>query len=309
MAGLVRRQALELSPSRFDFDLRRLLTVLDRTITEMQPTPAATGQGRPAVTQRDAHGQDRQEAGRAAAQHRQQVEQLQQQIREHGAARDWDAVLAVNDQLAALDPAAADPDGLASTAREQITRDRDAGGAKAGAQESAGAQDGADLLQAVPRTSSAARKRRRLIAAAIGSAVVLAAVIIPVMLLGGGNSPAARMVKLDAVRAGDCFRGVSFAKNAPYPYHIQVCLAPGNMKGRSFSQMTNGRREDHIRATRKLKTRVINQSFPGVLAVHWRRHRPTIEANSTTILVPLLACGAWVTGGWFASPMIRQCTP
>src|SRR5580704_13862362 len=36
MAKLVRRQALELSPSRFDFDTRRLLRVLDRTISEAQ---------------------------------------------------------------------------------------------------------------------------------------------------------------------------------------------------------------------------------------------------------------------------------
>ena len=234
MAGLVRRQALELSPSRFDSDLRRLLTVLDRTITEMQPSPAATGQGRPAVTQPDAHGQDRQEAERAGAEHRQQVEQLQQQIRGHGAARDWDAVLAVNDQLAALDPAAADPDGLASTAREQITREREADRAETGAQESAGAQDGAGLPKAVPRTPSAARKRRRLIAAAIGSAVALAAVIIPVTLLGGGNSPGARMVKLHAVRAGDCFRGVNFAENAPYPDRIQVVPCSGEHEGEVF---------------------------------------------------------------------------
>ena len=232
MAGLVRRQALELSPSRFDFDLRRLLTVLDRTITEMQPSPAATGQGRPAITQLDAHGQGRPEAGRAAARHRQQVEQLQQKIREHGAARDWDALLAVNDQLAALDPAAADPDGLASTAREQITRDREADRAETGAQESAGAQDGASLLQAVPRTpgSSAARKRRRLIAAAIGGAVALAAVIIPVTLLGGGSSPGVRIVKYHAVRAGECFQGYDFV-TTPRPENFQVVPCSGEHQG------------------------------------------------------------------------------
>jgi TIR domain/Septum formation len=226
MAGLVRRQALELSPSRFDSDLRRLLTVLDRTITEMQPFPAATGQGRPAVTQLDADGQDRQETERAAAEHRQQVEQLQQQIREHGAARDWDAVLAVNDQLAALDPTAADPDGLASTAREQITRDREADPAKTGTQQSAGAQDRAGVLQEVPRTSSAARKRRRLIAAAIGGTVALAAVIIPVTLLGGGSSPGVRIVKYHAVRAGDCFQGYVFGSSS-YPENFQVVPCSG----------------------------------------------------------------------------------
>ena len=36
LTGLVRRQALELSPSRFDFDLSRLLKVLDKTLAEMR---------------------------------------------------------------------------------------------------------------------------------------------------------------------------------------------------------------------------------------------------------------------------------
>jgi TIR domain-containing protein len=42
LALLVRRQALELSPARFDFDLGRLLRVLDRTLAE-GPGPAAGG--------------------------------------------------------------------------------------------------------------------------------------------------------------------------------------------------------------------------------------------------------------------------
>ena len=104
LAGLVRRQALDLSPSRFDFDTRRLLKVLDRTITAAQE----------------------QASREAAARHRQQIEQLQDQIRERAAVQDWDAVLAANDQLTALDPAAADPDALASTAREQIALRREA---------------------------------------------------------------------------------------------------------------------------------------------------------------------------------------
>jgi YVTN family beta-propeller protein len=41
LARLVRRQALELSPSRFDFDTSQLLTVLDRTLAEVQAQPAA----------------------------------------------------------------------------------------------------------------------------------------------------------------------------------------------------------------------------------------------------------------------------
>jgi hypothetical protein len=45
LAGLVRRQALELSPARFDFDTGRLLKVLDRTLAEVraaQPEPSPT---------------------------------------------------------------------------------------------------------------------------------------------------------------------------------------------------------------------------------------------------------------------------
>ena len=88
-----------------------------------------------AVTQLEAHEQARreaeeearrQEAERAAAQRQQQIDQLQRQLRDHAATQDWDAVLAVSGQLAALDPAAADPDALASTAREQITRRQEA---------------------------------------------------------------------------------------------------------------------------------------------------------------------------------------
>ena len=70
---------------------------------------------------REAEEQARREAERAAARHRRQVEQPQQKIRERAAAEDWDAVVAADDELAALDPAAADPDALASAAREQIT--------------------------------------------------------------------------------------------------------------------------------------------------------------------------------------------
>ena len=41
LAALVRRQALELSPTRFDFDTSRLLRVLDGTLAEVQAQPAA----------------------------------------------------------------------------------------------------------------------------------------------------------------------------------------------------------------------------------------------------------------------------
>jgi len=43
LAKLVRRQALELSPSRFDFDTGRLLRVLDSSLAEAQARQAGTG--------------------------------------------------------------------------------------------------------------------------------------------------------------------------------------------------------------------------------------------------------------------------
>jgi hypothetical protein len=102
LAKLSRRQALELSANRFDSDVGRLLKVLDWSFDRVQEL-----------------------AERVAAQRR-KVEQLQGQVRERAAAQDWDAVVATSDELAALDPAAADPDGLASTARDQITRRKQA---------------------------------------------------------------------------------------------------------------------------------------------------------------------------------------
>jgi AAA ATPase domain/TIR domain len=159
LAKLVRRHALELSPSHFQFDTSRLHTVLDRALAEVNAQrveqlrrqirehaaaqdwdavlavndqltvldPAAVegpdglaGTAREQITRR-------REAEQAVVEHRHRVEQLQRLIREHAAAQDWDAVLAVNDQLTVLDPAAVEgPDGLAGTAREQITRRREA---------------------------------------------------------------------------------------------------------------------------------------------------------------------------------------
>jgi hypothetical protein len=117
LAKLARRQALELSPARFDADTRRLLRVLDWTIAQAQERA-------------------RQDA-EAAAERRRQVGQLQQRIRDRAAVRDWDAVVAAGGQLAALDPAAADPDGLAGMAREQIARRQEAEPPATGAQQPA----------------------------------------------------------------------------------------------------------------------------------------------------------------------------
>ncbi len=57
LARLVRRQALELSPARFDFDLGRLLKVLDATLAEAQPQRVAEAQ-----PQREAQAQGQPEA-------------------------------------------------------------------------------------------------------------------------------------------------------------------------------------------------------------------------------------------------------
>ena len=60
LAKLVRRQALELSPARFDFDTSRLLTVLDRTLAdERTATEAASSKAAPQGTARDAQATER----------------------------------------------------------------------------------------------------------------------------------------------------------------------------------------------------------------------------------------------------------
>jgi hypothetical protein len=88
---------------------------------------------------REAEEQARREAEeqarREAEERSRQVGQLKERIRERAGARDWDAVLATSGELAALDPAAADPDGLASIAREQIDRRQQAGSTPVGARQ------------------------------------------------------------------------------------------------------------------------------------------------------------------------------
>jgi hypothetical protein len=73
LAALVRRQALELSPVRFDFDTSRLLKVLDRTLAEVRatqqeaasvPAPTGTAPG-PSPTAGPAAPQPRGQAGRS----------------------------------------------------------------------------------------------------------------------------------------------------------------------------------------------------------------------------------------------------
>jgi tetratricopeptide (TPR) repeat protein len=200
LAKLVRRQALELSPSRFDFDTSRLLKVLDRALAEVHARPTITEPEVPVVPRqaqlrglydeagaelrlghfqtaidlldellaldpshpgaaelRTAAGQqlhladtyqsaiDAEAASdwtgaatayagildldatyrdaaarREACQARQQLLDLQGELRNHAAAGRWQAVLDVNAELGRLDSAATDPDGLATQAQHAI---------------------------------------------------------------------------------------------------------------------------------------------------------------------------------------------
>jgi tetratricopeptide (TPR) repeat protein len=200
LAKLARRQALELSPARFEFDTSRLLNVLERALAGVRAQPTVTGPAAAVPTQQarlralyvearaeirlghfqtaidllddllaidpshrdvarlreDATQQlhlaktyqravDAEAASEwtdaanayaeilgvdatyrdAAARlevckARQQVLDLQAEIRHHAAAGQWQAVLAVNAELDRLDPAASDPDGLATQAQHAL---------------------------------------------------------------------------------------------------------------------------------------------------------------------------------------------
>lgn len=61
---------------------------------------------------------------KAACQARQQVADLQAELRHHAAASRWQAVLDVDAELARLDPSTSDPDGLATHARDALTAEQ-----------------------------------------------------------------------------------------------------------------------------------------------------------------------------------------
>jgi TIR domain len=102
LAKLSRRHALELSPIRFEADTQRLLRFLEQVIAREQADRAAAN----ALTQ--------------------ELERLHGQGREPTATRDRDAAVAINDELAAVDPALADSGSLASATGDQISRRGDA---------------------------------------------------------------------------------------------------------------------------------------------------------------------------------------
>jgi hypothetical protein len=145
LATLVRRQALELSPSRFDSDARRLLKVLDRTITEAQDrasqrSAASYQRGRSAeagenwdsaiteytaVTETDPDYLDAAKRLADCTTH-QKIANLLEKLRMHVGASEWQAVIAVSGELTALGAKSAEVDRAAKTARQRIRREEEA---------------------------------------------------------------------------------------------------------------------------------------------------------------------------------------
>ena len=79
LAKLVRLQALELSPIRFDSETARLLKILERTLKEAHGRSAVTDQGQGTVQRVEAREKARQEVEPTAADRRKQIEQLEHQ--------------------------------------------------------------------------------------------------------------------------------------------------------------------------------------------------------------------------------------
>jgi hypothetical protein len=107
--------------------------VVERQFTQSggPPTPERRGSGTertvPATSPDDPRLDTAQETRpRQEGSRLQDISQLQEQLRAYAAAHDWRAVVATNDQLALLDPDAADPDGLATSARTQLLDQREA---------------------------------------------------------------------------------------------------------------------------------------------------------------------------------------
>jgi TIR domain len=159
MAALRRRQALSVDPLNFDSDTGKLLRFLEATTFKVKVDPEP---GPP-------------DAERAAAQRRQQIGQLQGYIKDSAARQDWYAVLGFSDQLAAIDPAAADPQGLATLARDEIARQAGAQRIRTATPPAANgptAGPGAGPPPVRPK-----RRLRYLLAAAVVAVVVVIAVV------------------------------------------------------------------------------------------------------------------------------------
>jgi len=161
LATLVRRQALELSPSRFDSDTRRLLKVLGRAITEAQDrasqrSAASYQRGRSAeaaenwdsaiteytaVTETDPDYLDAAKRLADCTTH-QKIASLLEELRMHVGASEWQAVIAVSGELTALGAKSTEVDRAAKTARQRIRREEEASRAGSGQPERHGLAPG-----------------------------------------------------------------------------------------------------------------------------------------------------------------------
>jgi tetratricopeptide (TPR) repeat protein len=142
--------------------------------------------------------------------HRLRVAGLTDELRQHAAAEDWEAAVAVAEELDRVDPGAADPDGLATKAREAVrtpaagenVRDEPAPGGGTRAHSDPPAVDavaapgqasasgaGAPDLPAAGDGETSPRRRYTIIAAA-GVAVLLVATLVTVLVNRGDSAPA-----------------------------------------------------------------------------------------------------------------------
>jgi hypothetical protein len=193
LAALKRRQALSLDPLDFDNDTGKLLRFLDATTFKVKVDPEP---GSPAAAS-DLQARDRQDAERAAAQRRQQIGQLQRHIQDAAGRQDWYAVLGFSDQLAAIDPAAADPEGLATMAQDQIAR-------QAGAQRMrAATPPAASTGVAGPGAGPPPVRPKRRLRYRVAAIVVAVVAVIAVVSALTHQSPSSSTVTLPAAYQGN----------------------------------------------------------------------------------------------------------
>jgi hypothetical protein len=216
LAALKRRQALSLDPLDFDSDTGKLLRFLEATTFKVKVDPEP---GTPAAAS-DLHARARQDAERAAAQRRQQIGQLQRHIQDAAGRQDWYAVLGFSDQLAAIDPAAADPEGLATMAQDQIARQ--AGAQRMRAAMPPAASSGAAGPGVGPPPVRPKRRLRYRVAAIVVAIVAVVAVVAVVSALTH-QSPPSSTVTLPAAYQGN-WQG---AINQPGSGTVTVSMALG----------------------------------------------------------------------------------
>ena len=171
LAQLQRRQALLLDPLDFDSDTGKLLRFLDATTTKVTAPPEPV----PPAPAADPQARARQDAERATAQRQQQIGQLQNYMQQYAARQDWYAVLGFADRLATIDPASANPGGLATMAQQQIARQTGAQRAHAVPPQPAGGWT-AGQATGTPQPPRPKRRLTVVILVAVGALLVAAGV-------------------------------------------------------------------------------------------------------------------------------------